>query len=194
MAKDHKEHIYLIPQRDAQNNVQWTWFYEGGYGSAASFPAIKLEEDSGNHHIFFTIADPLNRIKFAGYDEQNPNNGVAKAIWINVKQPGTSSKKQGLEDAGQIHQVKFGQKQGDQAGTQLTLQDRNKDDPIDFLYQLNFVDSTTGQAVTSIDPEIKNGGGTQGFDWYQYALLGAVAGAVLCIAFVRFGLGWQRHK
>ena len=194
MKKDHNEHIYLIPQRTTQDIIQWNWFYKGDYGSSNSLPTIDLEADSGNHKIYFTIADPENEIKFAGYNEPNPNTGVEKAIWITVKQSETTAKKLGIEDAGQIHQIKFGQKPGNQAGTQLTLQDKNKDAPIDFLYQLNFVDSTTGLPVTAIDPEIKNGGGTQPFDWYAYAILGAVAGAVLMLAFARWGLGWQKLK
>lgn len=180
MAKPIEQHVYLVPQRGEDGSVSWQWIYNGNFGNADAFPAIDVP--AGKHDIYFTIVDTQNQIKFAGHDGPE----IGQAIWLREKGSQTA-KQPGISTGGEFTSVTFS---GDN-GTQLKLDDKNGK-KADFVYQLNFVDSSTGQAVTSIDPEIRNGGGTHGVEWVNYALVGAVAGALLAVFFVRFVMKWQR--
>jgi hypothetical protein len=85
-----------------------------------------------------------------------------------------------------------------QQGTQLQFVDKNKKAG-DLHYTLNFVNASN-QTSSSLDPIIQNGGGGEGMvgegglDWASYLILGAVAGALITIAIVRWGLGWRSVK
>lgn len=69
--------------------------------------------------------------------------------------------------------------------TSLKFQDKNKGSAVDLQYRLNFVDSA-GKKVTSIDPEIKNGGSTISFaSSATVAIIGGVVLLALLITGVR---------
>jgi hypothetical protein len=187
-ATPRDKHIYLVPQQNGQQ-VTWTWFYDGNYGKitpAASIPVIDLPPASGKHKISFTIANPEGtNIKFAGYSA--PGQKSDDALWLRVKQPG-QAKKKGQDLGGQIDTPKI-QKQG----YQLVFDDNN-DNPaaITFEYQLNFVDANTNLPVTSIDPDLKNGGGGNVSYWMEpvaYLIGGILIGSIL-VALV----GRMRHR
>jgi hypothetical protein len=182
MAKDPIEQfVYLFPQRDSHGVVSWTWMYKGEIGSAASFPTIQANH--GQNDISFTVFDPTSAIKFAGYQNFN----VSEALWLSPKGSPTA-KHPGILTDNQFDGVSLLQN-----GIQLKLADANGKNA-DFVYQLNFVDSQNNNAVvTAIDPEIKNGDGAVKFYQSAAALLivGAVAGALVSVLFVRLALRWR---
>ena len=180
MANDKQQYVYLFPQRD-EAGVTWFWLYNGQSGPASTFPVIEAKKNSGGHDIYFTVFDPQNTIKFAGYNGPD----TSKAIAIAEKQPTAPKPNTGIDTKGEVKEITF-----KQDGAQLFLDNTNKK-IMTLSYTLNFVDSSTGQAVTSIDPELKNGGGgTRFFDSY---LVGAILiSALVTVAFVRFALGWRK--
>jgi hypothetical protein len=185
MSND-QHYMYLVPQRDTQGVVTWMWGYDGNVGTG-SVPIIEAPKDSGHNDIGFVIADPLNTIKFAGY--QTPGD-TTNALWISPK--GSPTAKQ----EGQYYDKKkdFDSITLQPSGTKLVLSDVNGK-KLDFVYQLNFVDSSHGNhAVTAIDPEIKNGDGANNKNYLQLAELviaGAVMGAIVSVLFVRLALRWR---
>lgn len=183
MAKPVEQYLYLVPQRNAEGVISWMWIYKNDFGTGA-LPAVIAEKGSGKNDIFFTVLDTQNRIKFAGYDGPN----VASAISI-VEKGTITGKPSSISTGGEFSGVGFSGTEG----TQLKLDNKNNNKK-DFVYILNFVDSGNGNTpVTGIDPEIRNGGGTQGFDQsVYYAISAAIIGALLTVMFVRFALGWRR--
>lgn len=176
------QYVYLIPQRDAQGTVSWTWMYSGQFG-ASTVPAISA--NNGKNNLTFAIADPQNVIKFAGY--QTPND-TSKALWISPK--GSPTAKQ----EGQYYDKKkdFDSMTLQQGGTKLVMSDVNGK-KLDFVYQLNFVDSTNSSLkVPSIDPEIKNGDGSPFYAAAAIYVGTALIAAMLTVIFVRFALKWRR--
>jgi hypothetical protein len=131
----------------------------------ADYPNIELVQDSGKNTIKFVITgDQTNLgIKFAN-----------DPLWIKK-----GSQPTGPVVNGQIESLKG-------HGTpELTFVDKNskpdKADPSPYVlkYRLNFIDKDNNK-VTSIDPDIKNGGTTAGFN--QTAVLLAGAGLLLLLA------------
>lgn len=182
MANEKQQYVYLFPQRNDENVVSWFWLYNGQSGPASSFPVIEAKKNSGGHGIYFTVFDPQGTIKFAGYNGPD----TSKAIAIAEKQPTAPKPKTGIDTKGQVKEITF-----KEDGNQLFLDNTNKKG-MTLTYTLNFVDSSTGQPVTPIDPELKNGGGgTISYD--AYVVAGAILiTAMLTLVFARFALGWRR--
>jgi len=175
-----EQYMYLLPQRDAQGTVSWMWVYNGAFGNGA-VPEIYAPKGSGQNDITFVIVDPQNAIKFAGHDGPN----TAAAISIGEK-TNPQSKPTGISTGGEFKSVNL------QDGTHLKLENKNKNEKT-FVYALNFVDSSNGNAkVTSIDPEIRNGDGNPFYQTAAMYLGVAVVGALLTLMFVRFALGWRK--
>jgi len=183
MSNGIDQYVYLVPQRDAQGTVSWTWYYNAQFGTT---PVPAIDANNGKNNLTFTIADPQNTIKFAGY--QTPDD-TSKALWISPK--GSPTAKQ----EGQYYDKKkdFDSFAIQQGGTKLVMSDVNGK-KLDFVYQLNFVDSANNnKAVTSIDPEIKNGDGSPYYAAAAIYYVGAgLIGAMLALVFVRFALGWRK--
>ena len=181
MANDKQQYVYLYPQRD-EGGISWHWLYNGQSGPASTFPVIEAKKNSGGHDIYFTVFDPQNTIKFAGYNGPD----TTKAIAIAEKQPTAPKPNAGIDTKGEVKEITF-----KQDGAQLFLDNTNKK-IMTLSYTLNFVDSSTGQPVTSIDPELKNGGGgTVSYDVYVIAS-SILISAMLTLVFARFALGWRR--
>lgn len=178
-----QHYMYLIPQRDGQGIVSWMWAYDGNFGTG-SIPTIEAANGSGHNDITFAIVDSQNAVKFDGY--QTPND-TSKALWISPK--GSPTAKQ----EGQYYDKKkdFDSITLQPGGTKLVLSDVNAK-KLDFVYQLNFVDSLQGNhAVTAIDPEIKNGDGSPPIAAAAIYVGTAIIAAMLAVIFVRFALGWR---
>ena len=184
MSNGIEQYIYLVPQRDAQGAMTgWGWMYNGQFGGT---PVPEISANNGKNTLTFMIADPKSAIKFAGY----PNYGdTSKALWISPK--GSPTAKQ----EGQYYDKKndFDSITLQPGGTKLVMSDVNGK-KLDFVYQLNFVDSANGnQPVIAIDPDIKNGDGSPFFAAAAIYYLGAgLIGAMLALVFVRFALGWRK--
>ena len=186
MANDKQQYVYLFPQRNDENVVSWFWLYNGQSGPASTFPVIEAKKNSGGHDIYFTVFDPQNQIKFAGYDGPNPSQAIAIAVKPETG-PQPPKPNSGIVTQGEVKNSTYGN-----GGAQLLLDNANSK-KLTFVYTLNFVDSSNNnQPVTSIDPELKNGGGgTVSYD--AYVVVGAVLISVmLTLVFARFALGWRR--
>ena len=180
MSKPIQQYVYLLPQRDNTGTVSWNWLYNGNAGSAANFPTI--DANNGKNDIYFTIVDPQNQIKFAGHQ----TNDINQAVYLSpkgsptAKQPGINVDKKDFDGVYMLN-----------GGLQVHLGDANGNAK-DFVYQLNFVDSLQGnQKVTGIDPEIRNGDGSNRFTEAAIYVGAALIGALLTVMFVRFALGWR---
>lgn len=146
-------------------------------GNAKSaFPDITLGANQGNYHFTYKIVQPPGLgLKFSN-----------DPIWI----------KQGSQPTGPGVDAQITQLTG-QGTTTLKFNNLNdkpnnaNPDPVILKYQLNFV-GPTGNAVTSIDPDITNGGTNTKFGSFADYLLpvGAalLAGIVLTILFRSFVL------
>lgn len=173
MTQSVDQYVYLIPARDNHGTVSWTWLYNGQSGGASTFPPITAQYNSGNNDLYFTIVDPLNQIKFAGYD--GPNTASAISIGQKTTSP---AKPTGISTSGEMTNISF-----QQNGIQLKLDDKNSK-KVDFVYQLSFVDTAnTSHAITKIDPEIRNSGGG-GTREMTYDIASQVGLALLAIAVV----------
>jgi hypothetical protein len=188
MANGKQQYVYLVPQRSDENGVSWLWLYNGQSGPATNFPVIEATKNSGGHDIYFTIVDPENAIKFAGYDGPD----TSKAIAIAEKNPTLPKPKSGIVTKGEIKDIDFGLKNTPLYGTQLFLDNANGK-KVTLVYSLNFVDSSTNPhtSITSIDPEIKNNGGGGINQAVYYAIGAAIVGAVFAIVFARYAMGWR---
>lgn len=179
-----QQYVYLVPQRDGQN-VSWFWLYNGQSGPASTFPVIEAKKGSGGHDIYFTVFDPQKAIKFAGYDGPNP----AQAIGIAVAPVTGPKPKSGIVTNGEVKNVTYGND-----GAQLLLDNANKKD-VTLVYTLNFVDSSNNnQPVTSIDPELKNGGGgtvSDALSTVSVVAAGFLLGALISVLVVRYAMGWR---
>jgi hypothetical protein len=134
--------------------------------SKATYPDITLVRGSGKHTIEFTITNDQTGlgIKFAN-----------EPVWI----------KKGAQPTGPGVDSQIEPPTGN-GTTVLTFVDKNskpdQQDPAPYVlkYQLNFVDKDN-KKVTSIDPDIKNGGTTvTGGNQTAYLLAGA--GLLLLVA------------
>lgn len=174
------QYMYLIPQRDGQGAVTaWTWVYGGNFGTG-SIPPIVAAKGSGQNDITFAIVDSQNAIKFAGYD--GPNTAAAISIGEVTNPP---TKPTTISTGGEFKSVNL------QDATHLKLEDKNSSKK-DFVYSLNFVNSSNSNlGVVSIDPEIRNGDGSNVFAVAAVYVGAALIGAMLTVIFVRFALGWR---
>lgn len=182
MSNGIDQYVYLIPQRDTNNNMTgWMWVYKGQFGTGA-LPSISA--NNGQNNLTFTVVDPKSAIKFDGYQTSDIN----KALWISPKGSPTAKQSGIYVD----NKKDFDSLSLQPGGTQLVMSDVNGK-KLDFVYQLNFVDSANNnQGVKAIDPEIKNGDGSPFFSAAAIYVGIALATAMLTLMFVRFALGWRR--
>ena len=158
------------PTLDSNGKVSWTLCHmnpnpDDCGNSKATYPDITLPKGSGKHTITFKITGDQTGldIKFAG-----------DPVWI----------KKGSQPTGPGVDSQIETPIG-QGTTVLTFVDKNskpdKADPGAYVlkYQLNFVDKDN-KKVTSIDPDIRNGGTTIASN--QTTMLLAGAGLVLLLA------------
>ena len=164
------QNFEATPTLDKSGNVSWTLCHTNPNppvcgDSKATYPDIELVKDSGKNTIKFKITNDQTNLglKFAN-----------DPLWI----------KKGSQPTGPVVDGQIESLQGH--GTpELTFVDKNskpnKANPAEYVlkYRLNFVDKDN-KKVTSIDPDIKNGGTTVGFN--QTTLLLAGAGLVLLLA------------
>ena len=118
----------------------WELCTDAGCATNGPYPDVNLPNNGGAENVIFIInAPPQSGIRFP--------NDPKDAIYI---QPGTKPQNKVYDTAGQLGQPKLSKSK-----MVLTLRDKNKGQPMDFHYKLNFV------GAPSIDPVIKNGGGTE---------------------------------
>jgi hypothetical protein len=135
--------------------------------SKATYPDITLPKGSGKHTIIFKITDDQTGlgIKFAG-----------DPLWI----------KKGSQPTGPGIDPQIETPMG-MGTSELTFVDKNskpdKAEPGAYVlkYQLNFVDKDN-KKVTSIDPDIRNGGTTISGDNQTAYMLGGIALVLLLAA------------
>ena len=173
------QHVYLYAQRDNSGHVSWVWMYDGKFGGTSAFPPVDTKK--GRNDIYINIVDTTGAIKFKGYPSD-----ISQALWLSPKGSPTA-KKPGIHvDSKDFDSFGFGQ-----GGTQLKIGDVNGKVK-DFVYQLNFVDTTNSTVqVPSIDPEIRNGDGSPLYEAIAIYVGAALVGAMLTVAFVRLALGWR---
>ena len=166
--------VRVIPAAAKDGSIDWTLCHNGPSepevcGQEPFYPVIELKPNSGYHfHVDIDDKDNLG-VTFSG-----------DPLWIQANTKPT----QHVIDA-QIRDVTPG-------STTLKFFDRNKGDPVDLVYQLNFV-GRDKQPVESIDPTIKNGGTTfVGYDQTSL-VLGGVA-LVFLIAAVWLSIRAMRHR
>lgn len=178
------EIVTLRPSVADDGAVQWTMCHNipnnqkcGGPAMGTAYPQIDIPHGAQNPLVIFTI-EGENNIIFR--KAPNPTD-ASEAFYVEPgkgKNPGKGHKSDNQFDNITVLN-----------GKSLIFNDKNTRD-IFLSYKLHFQQG--GQAVTSIDPDIKNGGGGgHGFTWTSYALVGAVAGALLCVLFVRFVMKWR---
>lgn len=133
-----------------------------------SYPVLDYAQNSGPHLIVFKLS---GNASFSGSDP----------IWVSDQAKPTSQ-----TDHPQIADwvVLDGGK---------TLVALNKNSDAGTLYYNLNMQRPNGSTV-QLDPVITNGGGTSGITSAEYAVAGAVAGALLALAVARFALGWTASK
>ena len=173
------------PTLDKNGNVNWTLCYMNPPDppkpqcgtTKADYPNIELVKDSGHNTITFKITNDQTNlgIKFAN-----------DPLWI----------KKGSQPTGPVGDPQIESLKGH--GTpELSFVDKNskpnKADPSPYVlkYRLNFV-TAENKKVTSIDPDIRNGGTTAGFN--QTTLLLAGAGLVLLLAAIFLSIRSIRRR
>jgi len=138
------------------------------------FPDVTLKANQGNYTFKFTINDPAKLgIKFSN-----------DPIWV----------QQGSQPTGPGVDAQITQLTG-QGTTELKFKDLNdkpnngNPDPVILKYQLNFVDGNN-QPVTSLDPDITNGGTNTKYYSDIWLPLGAafLVGIMATILFRKFVL------
>jgi hypothetical protein len=159
--------VELQPNANAPG--QWDMCNPQCVGSG-SFPEILLPVGTGGGTVVFNIDPAKTDVTFASK--------VADAIWI---KPGSKPKSAGIAPAGQV-----GTPILINGNHTLIVNDQNSGQGLNLHYRLAFSDGT------SIDPVIRNGGGGGRMDLAAYALIGAVAGAILSVLFVRVVMNWRR--
>lgn len=128
----------IVELTPSQNG--WELCTDAGCGTNGPYPDVNLPNNGGAENIIFIInAPPQSGIRFP----DDPKD----AIYI---QPGTKPQNKVYDTAGQLGQPKLSKSK-----MVLTLRDKNKGQPMDFHYKLNFI------GAPPIDPVIKNGGGTE---------------------------------
>ena len=137
--------------------------------SEATYPVLDFPAGTGPQLIVFQLASGPEK-----FSQNDP-------IWVSA-----TSKPQGPATHPQIIDAKVFDN-----GKTLVVLNKNSED-VDLYYNLNMVSG--GGAALKLDPVITNGGGGSGIDWASYAIIGAVAGALLAVLFVRFAMGWRSIK
>jgi hypothetical protein len=172
------QEVVLIPQAAEGNAVTWTMVHDGKVAQGSGYPAVEMSKDKKKEDITFTIVDINNLgVTFNPTVIDNGSNPKAlEAIWI---VPKGATKKGGPYPA-QIDSV------GLKSGTQLVVGDKNSDGSV-MDYQLNFLRG--GNRTTSIDPEIRNGGGTKAPMIGLETVVVLLSVAVLALV----GLQWVTH-
>lgn len=135
--------IEVTPAQVPGQAITWTLCYKNAAtcGGPGSYPAVDLGANTGPQIIIFNINDPANLgIKF---DPTHP-------IWIQANNKPTGPV---VGPPSQVVDVTPAN------NTTLVFMDKNKGPAMTLKYQLNFV-GADNQKVTSIDPDIRNGGGT----------------------------------
>lgn len=126
----------------------------GGPGAnpPSDYPQIDLAPKTGPYDFTVTITNPIGGIVFAP-DPASPTS-ADNALWVAIGPKVHPGK--GNNSGGQITGQALS---GSQAAT-LTFTDKNSNPNEMYLsYALNFVDGH-GAKVNSIDPDIRNGGGS----------------------------------
>jgi hypothetical protein len=162
--------------------VEWQLCYintgQCGDGKTTPYPDVTLKKNGGAAHFTFTIEGDTGILFAPNPPSSDPNPPADKPgpIWVHQKGEGN-----GPGVHAQVRDV-----QG--AGTnELKFKDKN-DRPnffhpkaITLKYQLNFVDAQ-GKPVTSLDPDIKNGGKTfLAFSAPVAAAIGAALAIILLV-------------
>ena len=148
----------VIPAKAKDGEIQWTLCHQAPAksevcGVEPNYPTVILGKNTGEHVFTVTIDDPNNLgITFSG-----------DPLWIQAK----TKPKQHVIDQNQIFDVTPGP-------AKLVFKDRNKDDPVLLVYQLNFVGGDQ-KPVKPIDPDIRNGGTTIDGDNQTALLLAGIA-------------------
>ena len=134
--------VELTPTLDANGVKSWELCTDSGCGNgsnpAGGYPDLLLPAKESQDVIFIINNPPGSAITFP--------DKAHDAIFI---QPGSKPQGKVYKDAGQLGPPKLSKNK-----TVLVLKDKNKGQPMEFHYALNFSDGS------KIDPVIKNGGGT----------------------------------
>lgn len=168
--------IKVTPTKAKDGQIEWTLCHKPpakpeGCGVEPNYPAVILDKDSGEHVFTVTINDPSNLGVIFSTDP----------LWIQAN----TKPKQHVIDNKQIFDVTPG-------STKLVFKDRNEGNPVDLIYQLNFVGADQ-KPVTAIDPDIKNGGSTVD-DYNQTALLLGVIALFMLVGAIWLGVVAMRRK
>lgn len=174
------EIITLTPSVGEDGALSWTMCHNqkcGGPANGTAYPQIDIPNGAKNPLLIFTIEGENSIVFRRGTDP----NDASEAFYV---EPGKGKNpKKGHKSDGQFDNITL------LNGKALVFNDKNTKD-IFLSYKLHFQQG--GQAVTSIDPDIKNGGGGgSGITGTNYALVGAVAGALVCLLFVRLVMKWR---
>jgi hypothetical protein len=168
--------IELTPTQTPAGTV-WQLCVENTCDSKPPYPMLKLNADTGPYTIIFSINDhgPAP-IRFAGKADD--------AIHI---QPNSKPNGKKYDPGGQLGSASLSKHK-----QTLVLTDKNEGTGVDFHYALNFSDGST------IDPVIRNGGGTNPPapppKWYDVGL-GDVVAVLLGLAIgVVIATSWYRSK
>ena len=145
-----------IATLDNNSNVQWELCLREPVDQAAcgktkaDYPDIWLEANKGKYDFTFTITDQTNLgIKFAG-----------DPLWIKKGSKPTGS---GIDGQIEANTLKGQGTQTLEFVDKNSKPDKQEPNPYVMKYQLNFTD-TGGNEVTSIDPDLTNGGTNQFYE------------------------------
>lgn len=134
--------IVVTPTRDSNGDISWELCYNSACAGPPNYVAVDLGQTDEPQTFVVSINDPSNTgISFPAK--------VSDALWIQANSKPTGP---GIGPASQIVGAKSATKT-------LVFVDKNKNPPMTLKYQLNFV-GPDNQKVTSIDPDIRNGGHT----------------------------------
>ena len=172
------EKLQAIPTKDPSGTIQWKLCDANNptdCGALGNNPVTSLKKSffAKTYKFEITITNDQTGmgLKFAPNSSPTSNDGP---LWVQAGQKPTTA----MLDS-HIPSVTG-------AGTtKLEFLDKNKGNPVDLIYVLNFVDGQ-GQKVTAIDPEIKNGGSTIGLELSALNLVFAlVVGTALILGAIR---------
>ena len=134
--------ITVTPTRDSNGDISWQLCYNGTCGGPPDFVPVDLGKTEVPQTIVVSINDPSNTgVSFPAK--------VSDALWIQANSKPTGPV---IGPPSQIVGA-------NSASKTLVFTDKNKNPPMTLKYQLNFV-GPDNQKVTSIDPDIRNGGTT----------------------------------
>lgn len=159
-------------------SLDWYLCHDGtcggpGHPTVKAYPVVTVDNGVMDTLFVVNIAEPSKGITFAN-TSSDPHNGD-DAIYVT---PGSGQHPgQGNNSHGQIHNITLA------TPTTLAFNDKNSWKGT-LSYALNF--QRGGQPVTSIDPDIRNGGGGGGnvtlsqlADAFTYLAIGAVVIALI---------------